>query len=131
MPRATRLARATTLAVIITGVSACGSSSDDTSTSATTSTTHKAAKPQRDPGELRKSDFPKGVWPVTVNSGVVKCDGGAVTFTANGTTYAVNGTAMDTNPNMSRIDPIWKKDPAGYGLKIDISPILDTGLRLC
>ncbi|GAB3783882.1 hypothetical protein GCM10027601_17000 [Nocardioides ungokensis] len=75
-------------------------------------------------------------WPLTVDSGTLSCDGsngvGAVVFTASdGTKYALNGTAKSSG-NYADIRPIWADDKAlGYGLKKDISPLIDKGLTLC
>ena len=63
------------------------------------------------------------------------CSGDAVTFTAGGRTYAVNGTALGRFPSMPKIDRIWKKNPKAkvnlLGPRVDISPIIDRGLKLC
>jgi len=78
--------------------------------------------------EVSRSDFGKD-WPLTVQSGTLNCEGaGAVTFTTNGTTYAVNGLAngMDQWPD---IDAIWADAP--HGLKKNIGPLIDRGLKLC
>jgi Protein of unknown function (DUF2511) len=78
--------------------------------------------------EVSRADFGRD-WPLTVKSGTLNCEGaGAVTFTTNGTTYAVNGLAsgMDQWPE---IDAIWA-DASG-GLKKNIGPLIDRGLKLC
>ncbi|MFJ4932324.1 hypothetical protein ACIP8U_00435 [Streptomyces pseudovenezuelae] len=70
-------------------------------------------------------------WPFTVDAGLLKCEAGAVTFEpAGGPRYAVNGTAKDVGyPDIS---PIWAEDEdLGYGLKVDISEVLNKGLSLC
>lgn len=79
--------------------------------------------------EVRRSDFGRA-WPLTVTSGVLNCEGLAVTFTANGTTYAVNGFArqMDRWPD---INPIWADAGIGLGYKKDIGPLIERGLELC
>jgi hypothetical protein len=70
-------------------------------------------------------------WPLTVDEGIVRCEGaGEVYFTADGTTYSVNGLAMG-NSDLPDIDVIWADDPEISGLKINISPIIDRGLELC
>jgi hypothetical protein len=70
-------------------------------------------------------------WPLTVDSGVLSCEGaGAVYFTADGTRYAVNGTAMTTE-DAERITAIWADDPTGLSLKRNIGPLIDRGLKLC
>lgn len=72
-------------------------------------------------------------WPLTVDSGVLTCVGsggiGKVTIVVDGITYAVNGTAKADKDNLD-IRPIWA-DAETAGLKKDISPLLDEGLRLC
>ena len=70
-------------------------------------------------------------WPLTVPSGIVRCEGaGEVYFEAEGTTYAVNGLALGRD-RAPEIDRIWAPDPDFKGLKIDIGPIIDRGLDLC
>lgn len=83
----------------------------------------------RAPGEVRRDDFGEK-WPLTVDAGIVRCNNGAVTFAAGGVSYDVNGTAMTRNRGR-KIDEIWAANPTVSGLKIDISPILDLGLKLC
>src|SRR4051794_28123067 len=77
-------------------------------------------------------------WPFTVDSGVLAVrpvNNGpltAVTFTSGGTTYAVNGAAMGTK-QYSDIATIWAADtkvPNELGLKKNIGPIIDRGLKL-
>lgn len=79
-----------------------------------------------------------GEWPLTVKSGVLQCEEEIVssfvvqrvTFTTpDGTVYAVNGHALDAG--YPDIKPIWKKDPGSYGLRVNIGPLIDRGLRLC
>lgn len=68
-------------------------------------------------------------WPLTVPYAVVDCQGTSVTLTApDGTRYAVNGTAR-SQTSLPDVDPIWAD--AGYGLKKNISPIIDHGLAMC
>lgn len=52
-----------------------------------------------------------------------------VTFEADGTVYAVNGIAA--GQDFANIEPIWHDDPKDRGLKINLGPIIDRGLRLC
>ncbi|MFY4722851.1 hypothetical protein [Streptomyces sp. LaBMicrA B280] len=70
-------------------------------------------------------------WPFTVSAGILKCEGGAVTFEPpGGPRYAVNGTAKDAG--YPAITPIWADDKSlGSGVKIDISEVLNKGLSLC
>lgn len=69
-------------------------------------------------------------WPFTVEAGVVACDGGGVTFTAEGVTYAVNGTAKDGDMGAD-IMAIWADNPSVPGLKKDIGAVITRGLELC
>jgi Protein of unknown function (DUF2511) len=93
-------------------------------------------------GNISRSDLGKA-WPLTVDSGRLACHGNtvrftnrkryavhgnAVTFIANGTTYAVNGFAVRQH-RWSNIRPIWAD--AGGGLKKDLGPLTERGLRLC
>ncbi|WP_433859401.1 hypothetical protein [Streptomyces kronopolitis] len=70
-------------------------------------------------------------WPFTVDVGTLRCrDGVSVTFEADGTEYGVNGTAQDAG--YPSVKPIWADDEElGYGLKVDISEVLDYGRGLC
>ena len=77
--------------------------------------------------QVSRADFGND-WPLTVESGVLACEGaGAVTFTTGGTTYAVNGLAQRTYPE---IDAIWADAP-GPPPKKNIGPLIDRGLALC
>lgn len=90
--------------------------------------------PTLTPGLVSEATWADGPWPLTVTEGQLQCDSmgspgtGAVTFTAAGKRYALNGLAERKYP---AIDSIWKADPAIPGAKINISPLLDAGLRLC
>ena len=83
--------------------------------------------------EISRQDLGKD-WPLTVDSGTLHCERvglDAVTFTADdGTTYAVNGAAKGTD-EWPDIDRIWADNPDVKGLKIDIGPLIQRGLRLC
>ena len=68
-------------------------------------------------------------WPLIVNSGLLKCDRGAIVFIHNGIKYAVNGIAMGRG--YPDIEPIWKDHPSGYIPKISIRPLINDGLKLC
>lgn len=98
-------------------------------------------------------------WPLLVSSGVVKCltiGNGSVVFEAEGKTYAVNGTAKGAAKRYGfhPIEDIWLDDPEffemarelaksenkpvneiikamGAPTKINIGPVLDSGLKLC
>jgi hypothetical protein len=78
-------------------------------------------------------------WPLTVPYAVVHCKnitaGGMalniVTLDApDGARYAVNGTAQ-AQTSYPEIDPIWAPNPTIDGAKVDISPVIDAGLKLC
>jgi hypothetical protein len=77
-------------------------------------------------------------WPFKVSEGVVSCAlfGNRlhiVTFTAGGKTYALNGTARNLakERGYAEVDAIWREDPIGRGIKVNIGPIIDKGLSLC
>jgi hypothetical protein len=113
---------AATIALLATlTVAGCGESSSDTSGASSTE------------GHVSRADYGKD-WPLTVESGTLHCeDPGAVTFTAdNGTTYWVNGTAGNQAKTRGWADirSIWADDPAYAGLKINIGPLIDDGLKL-
>ena len=73
-------------------------------------------------------------WPFTVNAGGLACvHYSSVIFTSRGITYAVNGTAKGEH-RYANIEKIWRFNPAyprSFGLRIDIGPIIDRGLKLC
>jgi len=72
-------------------------------------------------------------WPLTVDSGVLKCAGsggvGKVTIVVSGKPYALNGSAKGDKANLD-IQSIWA-DEGTAGLKRDIGPLIQDGLRLC
>ena len=108
--------------------------------------------------KLSQSDYGEK-WPLTVESGFVKClplGAGAVVFMSEGNTYAINGIAKGfaKQKGFKDIDKIWKYAPTYYkaavedakltgktveevikikgGLpKINISPVIEAGLKLC
>ena len=82
----------------------------------------------------------KEKWPLTVQSGTLRCEPLStmpkvklVTFTSNGKTYAVNGIARGhaKKHGWRQIDEIWKADPKVPGMKINIDLLIDRGLALC
>lgn len=86
-------------------------------------------------GKISKASF-KGEWPLTVKAGTLSCEGsggvGKVWLQADdGTTYAINGLAVgEAKANGGHVvDEIWAEDK--YGLRPDVSPIIDAGLALC
>lgn len=82
--------------------------------------------------DVTRNDFGKE-WPLTVESGTLRCDASSVTFESRGTTYAVNGTAQGraSSEGWTEIDAIWADDPSVPGTKINIGPLLNRGLELC
>ena len=90
--------------------------------------------------EVTKDNLGKE-WPLTVNSGTIRCEqipgvryGQLVTFTTKKTTYALNGTAKGHSKKrgwVKEIDPIWKENPEIPGTKIYIGTLIDIGLELC
>jgi hypothetical protein len=80
---------------------------------------------------ISKSSFPD--WPLTVDSGVLKCVGsggvGKVTIEVDGKTYGINGLASGDKVNLD-IRPVWA-DAATVGVKKDLSPFIQEGFRLC
>jgi hypothetical protein len=80
-------------------------------------------------------------WPLTVESGVLECSGGAVTFRSGGVVYAVNGLAMTWKRGID-IDPIWAAPEPQWTTfqgkktniapaKKSIAPLIDAGRALC
>lgn len=92
----------------------------------------------KDPGLLVSTTF-GDKWPLTVPYVVAHCQNitvagrhlqVATVDAPDGKTYAANGTAKD-HGNYLDIDPIWAPNPDVSGLKIDISPVIDSALALC
>lgn len=92
----------------------------------------------KDPGLLVSTTLGSD-WPLTVDYVVLHCKnitaGGmnlqVVTLDApDGSTYAVNGTAKD-HTDYPSAEAIWADDPKVDGLKINIGPVIDSGLALC
>ncbi|AFZ68145.1 DUF2511 domain-containing protein [Deinococcus peraridilitoris] len=70
-------------------------------------------------------------WPLTVNSGELRCsDGGEVTFTAGGTTYAVNAAAQRHKVYVP-IRKIWVERDNFYLPGKSMQPLIEAGLSLC
>jgi len=85
--------------------------------------------------KITKADYGSD-WPVSVEEGTVKCiDGTYVVFEALGKVYAVNDSAKNESimreHGWSNIDDIRLDDPAAPETKVNITPILSTGLILC
>lgn len=84
---------------------------------------------------ISRSEFGRS-WPFTVDEGTLRCEGGAITFTARGATYAVNAVAlrsMTAQPTWRYASELVVQDPGGARAEVprDISPVLDAGLALC
>lgn len=85
--------------------------------------------------KISKADYGTD-WPVSVEEGTVKCiEGTYVVFEALGKVYAVNDSAKDESimreHGWSDIEDIRLDDPAAPDTKVNITPILSTGLILC
>lgn len=78
-------------------------------------------------------------WPLTVPAATVHCrnptgpEAGDVTVTINGVEYALNGLAAQENRWPAFADSgLWRHDPSTVrGVKVDITPLVDAGLKLC
>ena len=115
----------------------------ETSTSAATTEEEPKTLPPKsddpqDSGNSAKvsaSDFPDGTWPLTIESGELRCEDKAnrrtIIFRANGRDYPVNGVAE--GGRVVGIEPIWKKkqDSSAAGTRVDISPLFKRGYELC
>lgn len=114
-------------AIVVVGLTGCGTTSSGSSSGQ----------------QVSREDY-GGAWPLTVDSGTLRCESpagesfGAVTFTSDedGTTYWVNGTAgnIAEEKGWQEIRPIWADDPtdsSGLGLKKSMGPLIDAGLALC
>lgn len=121
------------LILILTG---CSSSNDETDVNLEPST-------DKTMQEISKDDFGEK-WPFTVDKGILKCDGAAVTFTVEGKEYPINGVA--SQKTVYKTEDIWAYDDKmiqGFidaGMTEDeiepkprksIAPIIDAGLKLC
>lgn len=69
-------------------------------------------------------------WPLTVNSGTLRCEADAVTIAAQGNTWNVNGVATSRDIG-DEIEPIWEENPEIEGTRVNIGPLIDAGLDLC
>jgi hypothetical protein len=63
-------------------------------------------------------------WPLTVAEGTLVCEDDAVYFDSDGVRYGINGWA-----DGAEIQLIWRD--ARFGLKKNIGPLIDVGLKLC
>jgi Protein of unknown function (DUF2511) len=77
--------------------------------------------------QVSRADFGEE-WPLTIESGLLRCRAGAVTFETGGSVYAVNGLAMNNTQNLD-IGPIWV---SGVDTpKKNMSPLIAAGTALC
>ena len=82
-----------------------------------------------------------GAWPLTVDSGVLRCEplvvgdrvNPLVTFESGGRIYAINGTASSwaSRKGWQRVNDIWRDDPTVPGAKLPVSSLIAKGLELC
>lgn len=78
-------------------------------------------------GHVTRAQFGTA-WPLTVDAGDLRCEGGAIVFRSpDGRDYGVNGLAS----TYADIGPIWAVDPSGQSPKISISPLIEAGQKLC
>ena len=74
-------------------------------------------------------------WPFTVESGYVDCEGVyEAVFRVGDKTYAINGTARSWANRRGYLDittSIWRDNPIGMGLKVNIGEMIDLALREC
>lgn len=90
---------------------------------------------RKQPPKLITKDMFGDQWPFTVPKGELECLPPAlITFKVNGIIYAVN--ALASARGYQSINRIWKTDPnrlneAGFPAKVDILPVVHTGLALC
>lgn len=78
--------------------------------------------------ERQVSDECIDPWPLTVESGTLRCDADSVTIEADGNRWAVNGMA-GTRGDGDDIGPIWAEGDGAP--KVDIGALIDAGLDLC
>jgi ABC-type Fe3+-hydroxamate transport system substrate-binding protein len=100
----------------------CGSSGSKATSATTTSV------PPR--GHITRAQLSVS-WPLTVDEGVLHCQGDGVTFEApDGTVYALNGTARRRKAGKD-VTPIWADNPSAPGKKMNMEPLIAQGLNLC
>lgn len=82
---------------------------------------------------LTRKAMGRARWPLTVDGAVVWCEGsggvGAVYVRAGGALYPANGIARSKSPDLPKIETIWRRSPGGG--RVNISPIIEAGLRTC
>lgn len=89
----------------------------------------------KNPAYVFKCQFGKK-WPLTVPQGIVACRDKSGTgvqiltfFDPDGKEWALNGIASSSG--YPKIDPIWRDDGSGLGLKVDIGPLIDRASKVC
>ena len=74
-------------------------------------------------------------WPLTVTGGVLACVGDAVFITTrDGRMWPLNGMARQVHDRFGAepaIAPIWREDPDGPGLRINIGTLIARARRAC
>ncbi len=71
-------------------------------------------------------------WPLSIPSCYLSCYDFKITCSYQGEAYAVNGIARQSkNPVYKPIDSVWLDNPNIKGAKIDISPVMEAGQKLC
>lgn len=79
--------------------------------------------------DVSSADF-GDAWPLTVESGAVKCvSPNAAVFIHEGKEYQLNGAA--SSKGYRKINRIWADNPQIPGTKKDIGPLLKAALDLC
>jgi hypothetical protein len=82
--------------------------------------------------EVTKADYGDD-WPLTVESGVLKCldDNGLALaiIEVNGVEYQLNGAAKSRG--YDDIDTIWSNNPNIPGTRVSLSPLIRKALELC
>ena len=75
-------------------------------------------------------------WPLTVPQGIVSCRDKPGTnvqiltfFDPDAKEWALNGIA--SGAGYPKIDPIWRDDDSGLGLKVDIGPLIERASDVC
>lgn len=87
-------------------------------------------EPTPDGGLLvTRSDF-GAEWPLTIESGEIRCRDGAVTIRASDVVYALNAQAQDSDLGQA-LAPVWAANPARNGARMSTGALIDSGLELC
>ena len=72
-------------------------------------------------------------WPLTVGTGYVDCESGALIFRYHGTSYALNISAL--GKGHQGIEPIWRSAAGSLTnhrpLKVDLTPLIDLARQQC